>query len=64
LGLGIFIKRCSGCDLAQDSAEGSFAGIDMTQDSDVDINAIGWLNFGLLLFGYVKVVFLHDQPFI
>jgi hypothetical protein len=64
LGLGVFIERCSGCDFAKNSAERRFSGIDMTQNSNVDIKTIGWLNFGLLLFGDVEVVFLHDGPFI
>jgi hypothetical protein len=64
LGLRVFIEGCSGSDFTKNSAERRFSGIDMTQDSNVDIKTIGWLNFGLLLFGDVKVVFLHDGSFI
>lgn len=34
----------------------------MAENSDVYVDAIGWLNFGLLLFRYVKVIFLHFGP--
>lgn len=59
LGLGVLIQAGSGSNLAQDPADGRFAGVHMSEHSYVDIDAfVGQyiLNF---LFAQVQKIFLH-----